>query len=61
MFLSMWNYITEEKRVDPKPDFGTVAGAVGFVQPYLDSPLDDEAVGRTVFLNIIGRARRYVW
>ena len=61
MFLSMWNYITEEKRVDPKPDFGVVPGAVGYVQPYLDSPLDDEAVGRTVFLNIIGRARRYVW
>ena len=31
------------------------------MQPYGDSPLDDETVGENVYLNIIGRAKRYVW
>ena len=35
--------------------------AVGYVQPYVDSPLDFEAVGRTVFSNMITRSRKRVW
>ena len=31
------------------------------VQPYGDSPLDEETVGENVYLNIISRAKRYVW
>lgn len=33
----------------------------GFVQPYCDTPLDDETVGENVYLNIISRAHDYVW
>ena len=31
------------------------------MQPYSDNPLDDESVGETVYLNLINRAKRYVY
>ena len=61
MFLSMWNYVAKARSVDLQPQFPPLPQAAGYVQPYLDSPLDDEAVGRTVFRNMIAAARRYVW
>ena len=33
----------------------------GFVQPYSDTPLDGEVLGENVYLNIINRARKYVY
>ena len=37
------------------------AYAAPFMQPYDDSPLDKENVSATVYLDIINRARRYLW
>lgn len=61
MFLSMWNYVAQDQAAEQRPRFDPQPEAVGFVQPYLDSPLDDEAVGRIVFSNVITGARDYVW
>ncbi len=61
MFLSMWNNLTEERRVDPPVEQPYLPQAAGYVQPYVDTPLDYEAVGRTVFSNMITRAHRRVW
>ncbi len=33
----------------------------GFVQPYADSPLDDESVGENVYLKIINSAKNYLY
>ena len=33
----------------------------GYVQPYADSPLDEETVGENVYLNIIQKAKEYVY
>ena len=33
----------------------------GFVQPYADSPIDDENVGEHVYIQIINQAKRYVY
>ena len=33
----------------------------GFVQPYGDSPLDDEVVGENVYLNVINQAKKYIY
>ena len=33
----------------------------GFVQPFCDTPLDEEIVGENVYLNIINKAKRYVY
>ncbi len=62
MFLSTWDNHTEEKedfdqyRPAPLP-----VETAGYVQPYLDSPLDSESVGQNVYLNMINRANRYVY
>ncbi|MPM54949.1 Major cardiolipin synthase ClsA [bioreactor metagenome] len=65
MFLIMWDHI-RELREDYnlcRPDYlpGECPKGMGFVQPYADSPLDGEAVGETVYLNLIARAHRYVY
>ena len=67
MFLHMWNVINNSSepidheahmphRFHPEPFAGN-----GFVQPYSDTPLDGEIVGENVYLNIINRARKYVY
>lgn len=65
MFLIMWGHIRElrEDYDRYRPAFlpQKRPEGEGFVQPYVDSPLDGEAVGETVYLNLIGRARRYVY
>mgnify|MGYP001853123479 CR=1 FL=1 len=66
MFLSMWGYVCGEDedcslfRPASQPDSARQGGGY-FVQPYGDSPLDDEPVGETVYLNLINKARRYVY
>ena len=66
MFLQNWNLdetrredyhryiIADDSNIDP----GLKRG--GLIAPYGDSPLDEEAVGENVYLNIINRAERYV-
>ena len=61
-FLSMWDFTaSQEERLSvfcPTPAEG---GAEGYVQPYHDCPWDNEPVGQTVYLNLINRAKKYVY
>ena len=66
MFLTMWEYICggEEDYNSYRPAALPPVPAErnpGYVQPYTDSPLDGEPVGETVYLNLISKARRYVY
>jgi len=66
MFLTMWEYICggEEDYNSYRPTVLPPIPAdrhLGYVQPYTDSPLDGEPVGETVYLNLISKARRYVY
>ena len=65
MFLEMWNYNTgtEDCYEDYKPKQyqKTNIQSDGYVQPYGDSPLDDENVSSTVYMNIIGQAEDYIY
>ena len=61
MFLQMWN-ITESE-----PDFSPcmaaeegVAAAKGYVMPFGDSPLDEDKVGESVYMDFLYRANEYV-
>lgn len=65
MFLTMWNTIIQSKE-----DYSQYLPSVhqkepfvndGFVQPYGDTPLDHEYVGENVYLNIISKAKDYVY
>ena len=61
-FLTMWDFTSsKEERLSvfrPTPAEG---GAPGYVQPYHDCPWDNEPVGLTVYLNLINRAKKYVY
>ena len=64
MFLSMWDYLDGTiGKTDYSRYYPTVwdENAKGYVQPFADNPLDDEAVGETVYLNLINKAKRYVY
>ncbi len=65
MFLSMWDAIAgEETRQEfyrPPPAQAAAPAPNGIVQPYSDTPLDNEQVGEMVYLNIINRAEKYVY
>ncbi|MCL2764961.1 MAG: cardiolipin synthase [Treponema sp.] len=66
IFLQMWNLGFKKK--DDYASFyphadnteKTVPEA-GFVQPYADSPIDKENVGEHVYIQIISRAKKYVF
>lgn len=65
MFLEMWQYSNAIKE-DISPYFVDFSGVEwkkerGYLQPYADSPLDKEEVGETVYLNIINRAKDYIY
>ena len=66
MFLTMWEYVRETPvdyaafRPAALPPEAAL-GAGYYVQPYADNPLDNEPVGETVYLNLISKARRYVY
>lgn len=74
MFLEMWNvvHMTDKKYElyvpQPKHHWESYLTASegsakynGYVQPYADSPLDDERIGENVYLNIIKNAKKYVY
>ncbi|MDE6601741.1 MAG: cardiolipin synthase [Lachnospiraceae bacterium] len=63
MFLQMWNMsrYTEEDYSRYYVPFEKLPGAEGYVQPYMDTPFDDETLGENVYLNMISAAERYIW
>ena len=67
MFLTMWEGVdgVQEQNFDQyRPDAMPPEAALGaghWVQPYTDSPLDGEPVGETVYLNLISKAKKYVY
>lgn len=67
MFLHMWNVVTGSKEREPFDNFlphryhQEEFRSDGYIQPFCDSPLDEETVGENVYLNIINRAKHYVY
>lgn len=65
MFLQMWSTLSNEKihyeKYRPQEWRIRQMENDGIVQPYGDTPLDHETVGENVYLNMIGRAKDYVY
>lgn len=67
MFLHMWSVVNgnpdslEHEPYLPHAHHPEEFAGSGFVQPYSDTPLDGEVLGENVYLNIINRAKRYVY
>ena len=61
-FLSMWDFThSGEEHFTPFRPAPAGGGAQGYVQPYHDCPWDNEAVGQSVYLNLIYRAKEYIY
>lgn len=65
-FLEMWNAIkasdqddTDIDRYLPTSDYQAVEH--GYVQPYADSPMDDEQVGEEVYISMVNKAEKYCY
>jgi cardiolipin synthase len=62
MFLSTWDHLSgEEEDFDSYRPPAVDIRTQGYVQPYLDTPLDDEPVGQSVYLNMVCRAKDYLY
>ena len=67
MFLHMWDVILRSREpVDytkylPHAIHKEEFEGSGFIQPFSDTPLDHEIVGENVYMNIINRAKHYVY
>lgn len=65
MFLNMWNGIkkTDEDYENYRPNRWNKKEfeSDGYIQPYSDSPLDEETIGENVYIDIISQAKKYVY
>ncbi len=65
MFLTMWDFVCDSRTAfdayRPDPAYCATVADDGFVQPFTDTPIDDESTGSTVYRNMIGCAQRYVY
>lgn len=66
IFLSGWCFGLKEDEIDlstlipERPDCRNVPSD-GFAQPFSDSPMDHTFLSRDVYLNMINRAKRYIY
>ena len=65
MFLQVWNFVgfnrEDYNKYRPKMYHSDDFATDGYVQPYGDSPYDNELVGENVYLNIINKAKDYIY
>ncbi|WP_321028075.1 cardiolipin synthase [Eisenbergiella tayi] len=65
MFLEMWNAFRKEDTdiscFKPHVYHPEAFEGEGFVQPYTDSPLDNETIAENVYLDILNQAKKYVY
>lgn len=63
MFLQMWNIAGGKENYAyylSRSEQSSAENVDGYIIPYGDSPLDDEKVGETVYMDIINTAKEYV-
>lgn len=65
MFLQLWEIgkksVSDYEQFIPSEADFFHHQSDGFVQPFSDSPLDDELVGKLVYMELINNARKYVY
>ena len=65
MFLQTWRMVTKKEedytKFTPMTYKKTPIYSDGYVQPYGDTPVDSEIVGENIYLNMINKAKYYVY
>lgn len=63
--MEMWGLMSDHVNLENGNRFFSVpachAKESGFVQPYADSPLDEEPTGEEVYMNMLRNAEHYAW
>ncbi len=60
MFLQIWNLDEKTLTFPLSEKSESRTESEGYVMPYFEDPLDNERVGRQVYIDILNRAERYV-
>ena len=65
-FLEMWNAIKDSDKDDTDIEKYLMtsnysAKENGYIQPYADSPMDEEQVGEEVYISMVNKANRYCY
>lgn len=58
-FLTLWKYVSGEDVSINKQKYEQFDE--GIYQPYTDSPIDAEYIGKNIYMNIISKAKKYVY
>ena len=61
MFLQNWNFYCPEDDDYTKFKSHTENKSDGYIQPFMDTPLDNELLSETVYMNIINTACKYIY
>lgn len=65
MFLQIWSYVSGQEEdfspYAPKPEDLAEIKDDGFIQPFSDSPLDQEILGENIYLNMIHQAKKSIY
>ncbi len=61
MFLSMWSSMTEKIEDYTRYAPTQIYKVDGVIQPYADTPLDEDAVGENVYMSMLNCAKNYVY
>ncbi|TCT16060.1 cardiolipin synthase [Natranaerovirga pectinivora] len=65
MFLEMWNAFKKSNDVleNFKPPIKNIQSNedIGYVQPFSDSPFNNEAIGENIYIELLSQAKRYVY
>ena len=66
MFIKIWNSFCKSKeRIKDHLSYKSTADfsglSDGMIMPYDDSPLNNEQIGESVYIDILGQAKRYVY
>ncbi len=65
MFLQTWRFLTKEDEdyslYTPMKNKRTPVYTDGYIQPYGDTPVDEEIAGENIYLNMINKAKHYVY
>ena len=68
MFLTLWDFVDNSlseyrnyRYENYAKELGYYPHSKGFIQPYCDFPFDDENISQTLYVNILMRAKDYVY
>lgn len=65
IFMQTWSFVTQERievtKYSPTANTSNSFASDGYVQAYLDSPMNDALIAQSHYMNILNQAKQYVY